>query len=345
MDRTVKQVIKHLQNPEQPISELHDLLMSIPIIQRLFRNFSYSSRLSLINSISLCEYQESSKIFSYGDYFESILVLVQGSIIQYSGRNEFTIESIKLINDPFTNRSRVHPNSAIAKEHSTIIQINLDLFHEITLNELETNIKEKTKYVEGLIPGISLCTTAQKEKIAYLMDIFTYPKGNILCIEGNNSDKLQIVLEGECAIVKNTSNRPRIISKLCKGSFISENNVIYGKPTEYTVLVCSDKAKIGKFKNSDVKNNFPSHVLAGIKNVHNAKEVMHDKILRFPKLVTSFSVPAKNFPLASPRALGNIASYTFRQIYGSSPADIKPSYKLELEKLRDSSPLRINKYF
>lgn len=345
MDKIVKHVIKYLQDTGHPVSELHDLLMTIPIFQRLFRNFSYSSRLSLISGLSLYEYEESSQIFTYGDYFESILVLVQGSLVQYSARNEVTIEPIKLLNDPYAIRSRVHQNSAMAKEHCKIIGINLELYHEIALNELETNVKEKTKYIESLIPGISLCTNAQKEKIAYLMDIFTYPKGSTLCTEGNSSDKLQIVLEGECAIVKVSSNRQRIISKLCKGSFISENNVIYGKPTGYTVVVCSEKAKIGKFKNSDVKNGFPPHILAGIKNLHSVKEQMHDRILKFPKLAASLSVPPKNFPLASPRALGNIALFTFRQVYGSSPVDIKPVYKKELEKLRDSSPLRINKFF
>ena len=345
MDKVVKQVLKILQSPEISASELHDPIMSIPIFHRLFRNFSYSTRLSLLSRLTVSEFQESEIIFSYGDFFDSILVLVQGSILQFSAHSEFSLEAIKLINDPFTTRSRVHPSNAIAKETCFIVKLSLDTYHELTLDELEVNIKEKIKYVEGLIPGISVCTNAQKEKIAYLMDIFVYQKGTVLCHEGNSSDKLQIVLEGECAIVKVSAGRSRTISKLCKGSFISENNVIHGRPTEYTVLVSSDKAKIGKFKNSDVRNNFPSHVLGVIKNMHGVKEQMHDKILRFPKLVSSLSVPAKNFPLASPKTLNKIALFNFRQSFGSRPTDIKPKFKIELEKLRDSSPLRINKFY
>lgn len=345
MDKVVKQVLKILQSPDISPSELHDPIMSIPIFHRLFRNFSYSTRLSLLSQLKVIEFQESEIIFNYGDVFDSILVLVQGSILQFSAHNEFSLDPIKLINDPFTIRSRVHPNNAIAKENCFIIKLSLNTYHELTLDELEVNIKEKIKYVEGLIPGISVCTNTQKEKIAYLMDIFVYQKGTVLCHEGNNSDKLQIVLEGECAIVKISEGRSRVVSKLCKGSFISENNVIYGRPTEYTVVVSSDKAKIGKFKNSDVRNNFPSHVLAGIKNMHGVKELMHDKILKFPKLVSSLSVPAKNFPLASPKTLNKIALFNFRQSFGSSPTGIKPKFKIELEKLRDSSPLRINKFY
>jgi CRP-like cAMP-binding protein len=345
MDKTIKQVLKLLQTPETSSMELHDLLMSIAIFNRLFRNFSYMTRLSLISNITTSEYQQSETIFHYGDFFDKILVLVQGSILQYSAHNEFYLEPVKLINDPFTTRSRLHPNNAIAKEPCVILKLSLDVYHEVTLDELETNVKEKIKYVELLIPGISACTNAQKEKIAYLMDTFTYPKGSVICHEGNNSDKLQIVLEGECAIVKLNGGRARTISKLCKGSFVSENSVFYGRPTEYTVIVSSEKAKIGKFKNSDIKNNFPSHILSGIRNMHGIKEQMHDKILRFPKLVASLSVPAKNFPLASPKTLNKIALFNFRQSFGSSPTDIKPKFKSELERLRDSSPLRINKFY
>ena len=72
---------------------------------------------------------------------------------------------------------------------------------------------------------------------------------------------------------------------------------------------------------------------------------MHDKILKFSNLNSSNSLPAKYFPLASPRALSNLASISLRHAQNYSAAAIMPVYKHKLERLRDSSPLRINKYF
>ena len=252
---------------------------------------------------------------------------------------------MKLLNDPVISRTRVFATNAMAKESSCLIQMDLDQYHSFIISELEANIKEKVKYVKSLIPGISLCTLAQKEKIAYSLDIFMYPKGTILCNEGNTSDKLQIVLEGECSIIKRISGKSKIISKLGKGSFISENTVINGRPTEFTVIVASEKAKIGKFKNSDVKNNFPVSVVASMKEICEIKQVLHDRILKFSNLQSSASLPSKFFPLASPRALSNIAHIALRQANNYSCIDIKPFCKNKLDSLRDCSPRRIDKFY
>jgi Cyclic nucleotide-binding domain len=347
MEKVIRSIIKLLQTRDDrdKTNELHELFLSIPVLQKLLRNLSYPSQLNIIAGITLHEYKKNSVIYSYGEYCYFINILIHGSVLLYLSENESTVLPIKILHDPTTSRSKVYPTNAISKENTYILNINLALYNNIILSELDLNIKEKIHYLEDLIPGISLCTQAQKEKIAYCLDIFYYKKGTVLSYEGTSSDRFQIVLEGECSIFKNQSGKPRIISKLGKGSFISENTMINGNPTEETVIVSSEKAKIGKFKNTDVQNNFPAHILASIKSIHKVKKKMHDKILKFGQLTASVSLPSKSFPKASPRALANIGYIALRQRNNSSTTNIKPYYKDKLERLRDSSPTRIDKFF
>ncbi|OMJ69092.1 hypothetical protein SteCoe_33278 [Stentor coeruleus] len=347
MERVIKQIIKFLQvpDPDKNFTDLHDLIMSIPVFQRLLRNFTYASRGNLISQITAHEYFEGEEIYMYGDFCDAILILIQGSATLSAGHNDSVVLPIKMLNDPFISRSRIYPNNAIARERTFILKISLDLYNDVTLSELESNVKEKMRYVEKLLPGMQQCTIAQKEKIAYCMDIFVFPKGNLLCQEGVVSDKVLIVLDGECSILKNFGRKPRIISKLGKGSFLCENSILNSRPTDYTAIVSSDKAKVGKFKSSDVRSNFPPHILMQLQDFYSIKEEMHGKILKFPQLTPSSSLPSKFFPLASPRALSNFANYSLRATQNSTPTMLKPMYKRQLERLRDYSPLRIDKYF
>ena len=262
----------------------------------------------------------------------------------YSAHSQSIITPFKLLHDPAIFRSKIFPFTAVAKEPSFIVKINSEAYNEIVITELESNIREKIKYIEALVPGINNCSLAQKEKIALCLDIFRFPKGSVLCYEGVFSDILQIVLEGEVSMIKNNFGRRKVITKLGKGSFLSENTVINGKPAEFTCVVSSDRAKIGKFKNSDVKNHFPTHIFGLLKDVYSVKEKFHDKILKLSNLGISASLPSKTFPLASPKALTSIGNITLRQNFNFIGNDIKPACKHELERLRDSSPLRIQKF-
>ena len=213
MEKAIKQLIKLLQsqNTEETLVEVHDLVLSIPVFQRMFRNFSYTSRLSIINNFKLREFKEDDVVYSYGDYCDSIYILLQGSVILYAAHSDSLLVPVKLLNDPVISRSRVFTTNAMARESAYLIQMDLEQYHNFIISELEANIKEKMKYIESLIPGITLCTLAQKEKIAYCLDIFIYQKGTVLCSEGSTADKLQIVLEGECSIIKRISGKNKIL--------------------------------------------------------------------------------------------------------------------------------------
>ena len=55
MERIAKQIVKLVQssNLDQNLSELHDLLLEIPVFSRLFRHFSHPSRLGVISKLTI----------------------------------------------------------------------------------------------------------------------------------------------------------------------------------------------------------------------------------------------------------------------------------------------------
>lgn len=334
-----------MKNPLVQANEIHDFILAVPLFQRLFRNISYTSRLNLISTFQLQTYHTGEIIYSYGEPCNAIHVLLSGSVLLYSAHSDSNLLPVKILNDFSSSKSKVFTSNAMAKKTSHILKIDTLVYQKIVFGEIEENIKEKIKIVENVIPGISLCTPSQIEKIAYCLDVYSYPKGTILCREGVISDKLQILLEGECSILKSVKGKNKVVSKLGKGSFISENTALNGTPTDFTVISTSEKVLIGKFKNSDVQSNFPLNITSHMKNICKATQKIHEKILKFSYQPSINSLSAKYFPLASPRALSNISHITLRKANNFSCLDVKPTCRYKLEKLRDSSPLRINKFF
>lgn len=352
IERIVKILQKKTRSPEELI-EVNEYLLNLKPLQLIMNNLSQSNKMQLLTSFNIKYFKEGERLFSKGDPSDCMFVIMTGSLQLY---NHSTQDNTELIPENILGKGRILgergilknlPRSltAVAREQTYMLVLDAFTFRNLLGKEVYSNIQIKRKIVDQYLPGLAHYSLTLKERLAYMLEIDIYPKGTVLAKQGSFSEKLMIILEGDCQIYAVQGLHRKTLSTLGKGSFIGEEGPLFDKPSLYSVVVISDSLKVAKMKNADVKQLFPTTTVQMLKDAYLVRDQARSKLLNFSQRSTTlnkFYTTQKNFPLASARAQEKFNGQLQRKSHRRfASIDQEINYKGILEKLRDFSSTRL----
>lgn len=341
------------------IERIDHFLHNLKPLQRLIESLPINFRQQVISCFRCKEYFEGQRLFTKGDRSDCLYVVMTGSLQLCNhltkDKSDLIPENIllkgKILGERGILRNGPRSLTAIAREHSYILCLDAKYFKLYLSNEMYATLESKKKIIDKFIPGLSKYPGTQKERLAYTLEIEDYDRGTILAQQGTYSEKMLVILDGECLMTHKDGNVKRIVARLEKGSIIGEETSLFERPSSFTVTVTSNSLMAGKIKNTDLKSLYPSKVVQIMRNCYSERNLTRCKLATFSHPCLKSYEPIlspRNFPLASPKAKEQMTIIMQRnpshQKENLSEHLFNFSYKGKLEKLRDTTNKRINKY-
>ncbi|CAG9314340.1 unnamed protein product [Blepharisma stoltei] len=361
-DENLEVMVNLINKPDKSLEEIEKIdlfLHHLKPFQRLIEHLPPNIRQQVIGCLQAKEYHEGERLFTKGDPSNCLYVVMRGTLQMY---NHATKEKIDMIPENVLGKGKVlgergilrnGPRSltAVARERSYVLILDAKYFKLYLSNEMYITLETKKKIVDKFIPGLSQYPGTQKERLAYMLEIEDFDRGAILAKQGVSTDKMLVILEGECIMTYKEGLIKRIVARLEKGAIIGEETALFDRPSSFTVTVTSNSLMAGKIKNADLQTLYPNKVISMMRNYYSERNLTRKKLVDFTHpCLTSYEpvLSPRNFPLASPKAKEHMTIIMQRNpsFYKESLSEklINFSYKGRLEKLRDTANKRINKY-
>lgn len=310
----VSQILKKKSKTFEELQELYQLLSDLKSLLEVMSSLTLTARLQLLSSFTVIELQPNQKLFEKGDPSDCIYVILSGSLQLYNHSSKDKGDKIPgnilgagtMLGERGILKNLPRSLTGIAVEPMYILRLGAQIFKNLIGKEVNANMETKRKIVDQYIPGLTQYPTVQKERLAYLLEIEYLTRGTILAKQGNYTDKIYIILDGECRVNFQNGIYNKILSTLEKGSFVGEESALFDKPSAYSVIVSSGGLKAAKIRNSDIKSLYPSSTIQLLRNSYNAREISRSKLANFthPCYTPRPNMPGtpRDFPSATPFA-------------------------------------------
>ena len=96
------------------------------------------------------------------------------------------------------------------------------------------NVLEQSELL-GEIPLFATLTESQLKLLAFTSEVYEYEAGEFLCHQGEASDAIYVVLDGEIEIKEMTGDEPLILATQGQGALIGEMAVLRDAPRSATI--------------------------------------------------------------------------------------------------------------
>ena len=250
-----------------------------------FNKLSQTYRYQVIQKLTLLLFNDDEIIFSKGDTSDCLYIILSGSLQMFTMCNGVkTIEKVLskgVIGERGIVKNKYRSLSASALGDTYLLRLDANTFKKYLIGEFTLSTLVKREIVDKYIPCINQFTGTQKEKISYALELQEFPRGKVLLKQGNASDALLIIQEGECAMILENGSTRKIIAILDCGSIIGEDSMFFERNSLYTIVVTSEKVKAAVLKNIDFKILFPAIIINGIKNLISQRNFMRNKLASF----------------------------------------------------------------
>ncbi|CAG9327087.1 unnamed protein product [Blepharisma stoltei] len=358
LDNMIELINKSSKTSEE-IDKIDGFLYNLKPFQRLIEHLAINIRQQVIGCLQVKECKEGERLFTKGDPSDCLYIVMRGSLQMYNHsskeKNDMIPENVlgkgKILGERGILRNGPRSLTAVAKEHSYVLTLDEKYFKLYLSNEMYNTLETKKKIIDKFIPGLSKYPGTQKERLAYTLEIEDYDRGTILAKQGALTEKMLVILEGECVMTFKEGNIKRMVARLEKGSIVGEETALFDRPSSFTVTVTSNTLMAGKIKNTDLQTIYPNKVVQMMRNYYSERNLTRKKLADFthPCLgTTDLILSPKNFPLASPKAKEHM-TMIMKRVPSFAKENLSEklmnfSYKGKLEKLRDTANKRISRF-
>ena len=338
-----------ISNKEKKTNEEIDLLNRY---LSLFEDFnkctlkiSKSEKQSLLRSVQLKAFRRQDIIFSKGDPLESFFIVLTGSVSHISlerGINTITTFTAgKQIGDKNYMKQQTRTTSCIASSDCVLLSIPQDLYKEILGEDAHILLHKKLKFIDAYFPGIKKYSFSHKERIAHILEVYTFKKGAILYKEREVPELVYFLCEGEAVLASDSYRTP--IIKLTPGCCFGEE-VFLGGINNYTSMITSDQAVFYAMKKNELMQYIPYETREAWRKNYLLKEQERHRLSRHVGLRLQLSqvrLNAAEFAMASPQAKKQLKNVKLREKLSTSHRDFRELNTFQ-ESLRILGELREN---
>ena len=355
------------QGELRTIEELEFVEQSLLLIED-FRK--YISKINRVVTMKLCRvisvevYDKGSLIFTKGDESDKYYLVLAGNVDVFNVGSDGALLPVgkvgrgKQLGERGVVRKIPRSLTAYAGDRQLfLLTITAEDFNSILGVFVYEQLENKLRFIEQYLPHVSKYSQAQKERIAYVINIETFKRGDLLLEKDSYSDSLYCIFEGECVIKVQSGAQTKNLVKLGTGNCFAEECVLFGKKAYWNVSCSSETCQIGSFKRSDLISLLPDETIQSLKSNFSFK-VQGRKYLSnlvSQQISIDENVGSENFtrfPNATKYARKRLAEHIARYSSNSPkhskerlPSTTYSSFKKQLEHMRDCSPTRIDKIY
>jgi CRP-like cAMP-binding protein len=349
------------------VEELEYIEQSLLLIEDFSK---YISRINRVVTMKLCRvikveiYDKGSLIFSKGDVSDKYYLVLAGNVDVFNVGSDGTLLPVgkigkgKQLGERGVVRKIPRSLTAYAGDRQLfLLTITAEDFNSILGVLVYEQLEKKLRFIEQYLPHVSKYSQAQKERIAYVINIETFKRGDVVLEKDSYSDYLYCIFDGECVIKVQSGAHIKNLVKLGTGNCIAEECVLFGKKAYWNVSCSSEICQIGSFKRSDLISLLPDETIESLKSNFGFKVQGRKYLSNLVSQQINIDENAgcensSRFPNATKYARKRLAEHIAR--YSSSspknskerlPSTTYSKYKKQLEHMRDCSPTRIDKIY
>ena len=148
-----------------------------------------------------------------------------------------------------------------------VIQINNTVFDMLYRERIKKQRENLAKFILQCFPGVSKNYTMHRitSSMDYIFKLKAISKGEYVIHEGYDSNRLFIIKDGTCQIIKriprqnlkqNKNYKDCILSTIGQGNIFGDDKLLYQCPNRYSVKVSSIKCTIMSIKYSDYRQHY-----------------------------------------------------------------------------------------
>jgi signal-transduction protein with cAMP-binding, CBS, and nucleotidyltransferase domain len=347
-NRIISILLKDSKSNEE-VDFLLRFLSQFEDFNKLTTKISKTEKFQLAKSLSCKIFSTGEKVFSKGDPVQNFYIVLKGTVEHIStekGLKTVTLCSAgKQIGDKSYMRLGFRNSFCVSTTDSLLLDISMDLFRELLGEDAHMLLHKKLKFVDLYFPGIKKYSFSHRERIAHNFEVVVAKKGQIIHRQGELSEKVFFLCEGEVELASDQSKVP--ILKISPGSCIGEE-VLLGQECEYNAIVSSEQAILYSMQKNDVAQYVPEETKEAWKRNYLLKEQERKRLVFNVEMRLSYSarsVKRPEFTMASPQAKKHLNFVSQRYTISSSHRDLREAShfldsKRILMQLRDSARVK-----
>jgi CRP-like cAMP-binding protein len=238
------------------------------------QDLTIHQQLELARFYQLETHDDKRIIFHKGDASLCLYVILKGSLevfneLEHELEHVAYIGAGKMIGERGLARNLPRSLSAVTRGKTVLLTLEKDKFKRYMLDHIHVSLMEKVSFIQRYLPGLSSYTKSHKERLAYSLNTLWFRRGEVIVEEGNITDQLYFIADGECTLSKFNAMSKVVISKLGEGSVIGDESIFFIQPVMYTVTVFRDVVKIYRLSRHDMNIHIPEKTIEILK--HNCR--------------------------------------------------------------------------
>lgn len=354
-NKTTDEVYSILSSTQRSPQQLELVLTCMKSLEDLHNCTSILPKHTLIqiaSNLFIEGHKRNSIIFNQGDKSDKIYIVMRGrlNMLDGCGKLSATLKKGSMVGERDLIKDQPRSLTAVAKTNVLLLILDGEIFKNIIAVNIKAEHEEKLAFLCLNIPNLKLYSNNVKEKVAHIFDLEVHHKRAILLEEGNFTEYVYFVFDGEVMLSKaSPPDKTNILTVSC-GCSIGDECVFLGKLSEFTATVHSETLRIYKAKRSDLLAIIPDDILKKLEYLSRRKYFSRKEIIGHTKVKrrsTNLS-HIRQLPMAtenSERLIFKTASRIgFRGCNFKCDEMKEILFKNRLEKLRDITVKRFFKF-
>mmetsp|Transcript_34400 Transcript_34400/g.60283 ORF Transcript_34400/g.60283 Transcript_34400/m.60283 type:complete len:409 (+) Transcript_34400:3207-4433(+) len=252
-------------------------LFGLEDLKKYLVNIPRETLIQMCAVVKAEHYSPGTVIFNKGDYSDRFYVILSGKVEIFNTSREggITFKTYlgngKKLGEQGLISRQPRSLSAVAADHTVMMVLNNSQFKQFLREGFLSEFSVQLTYIERYLPAIEHYSRIQRIMIAYCLQSFNYRRGETIVSEGELSEKLYIIMEGEADIIANLPTGHKSILKLSAGSLFGEEGVFLNEKTKYAVVVSSERLSLFFLRKFDAIKVLPEEITMSLTEHYRAK--------------------------------------------------------------------------